>query len=211
MLLFHHDNRKFDEEDSIIGNHYDIRKNILERYQSEELFRNMSDVLYMTNRVRDSWDYENVYEVVPKGKVVKCHTHYSVVLCQEELKRCTEHFKRLGLAEGWSDNEVEQKYINLMYEAYMGNSSAASQLDLHFGYDYDKFEEYEWICQSAVVVRPYPKYHDCIDSVIASSTIFPLLDMVSRVKDVERDYKNSGLSFNWSTAVYDEIINMFNF
>lgn len=54
MLLFHHDNRKFDEEDSIIGNHYDIRKNILERYQSEELFPNMSDVLYMTNRVRDS-------------------------------------------------------------------------------------------------------------------------------------------------------------
>ena len=67
MLLFHHDNRKFDEEDSIIGNHYDIRKNILSKYQSSDLFPNMSDVLYMTNRVRDSWDYENVYEVVPKG------------------------------------------------------------------------------------------------------------------------------------------------
>lgn len=211
MLLFHHDNRKFDEEDSIIGNHYDIRKNILSKYQSSDLFPNMSDVLYMTNRVRDSWDYENVYEVVPKGKVVKCHTHYSVVLCQEEMKRCIDYFKRLGLGLSWSDSEVESKYINLMYEAYVGNSSAASSLDFYFGYDYDKFEEYEWICQSAVVVRRYMKYHDVIDSVTASSVMNPLFDMLENVRNMERDYKNSSLPFNWKKAVYDNIVDMFNF
>lgn len=54
MILFHHDNRDFQEDDTIIGNHYDIKKNILEKYQSDELFPNMQDVLYMTNRVRDS-------------------------------------------------------------------------------------------------------------------------------------------------------------
>ena len=78
--MFHHDNRVFSEGDTITGNHYDIRKNILSKYQSSDLFRNMSDVLYMTNRVRENWEYDNVYQVIPKGKVVQCHTHYSVVL-----------------------------------------------------------------------------------------------------------------------------------
>ena len=209
MLLFHHDNRKFDEGDTIVGKHYDICKNILSKYQSKELFPNMSEVLYMTNRVRDSWEYENVYEVVPKGKIVKCHTHYSVVLCQEELKQCIEHFKHSDLAEGWSDDEVEQKYINLMYESYLGNSDAAIELDLQFGYSYDNFREYEWICQSALVIQRYLGYHDCIDSVVALSTALPLLDMISRVKDLERAYKNSGLPFNWIAAVCDEVTNMF--
>lgn len=211
MLIFHHDNRVFSEGDTIIGNHYDIRKNILEKYQSSELFPNMSDVLYMTNRVRDSWEYKHVYEVVPKGKVVKCHTHYSVVLCQEEMKRCIDRFKKLDIRPDWSDNEIESKYIHLMHEAYLGNSTAANTLDLYFGYDFDHFEEYEWICQSAVVIRAYSNYHECIDSVVASSMIYPLLDMLDRVRDTERDYKNSTIPFNWKKAADDEIINMFNF
>lgn len=211
MLLFHHDNRRFNPGDIITGNHYDIQEDILRDYQSDELFPDMSDVLYMTNRVRDSWEYNHVYEVVPKGKVVKCHTHYSVVLCQEELKRCIERFKVLEIRPDWSDNEIESKYINLMYEAYLGNSTAADTLDTYFGYESDNFEEYEWICQSAAVVQRYLDYHDCIDSVIASSTMSPLFDMIERVRDLERDYKNSGLPFNWSKAVYEDIVNMFNF
>lgn len=211
MLMFHHDNRVFDAGDTIIGNHYDIRKNILSKYQSSDLFPNMSDVVYMTNRVRDSWEYKHVYEVVPKGKVVRCHTHYSVVLCQEEMKRCIDRFKKLDMRPDWSDNEIESKYIHLMHEAYLGNSTAANTLDLYFGYDFDQFEEYEWICQSAVVVRRYMKYHDVIDSVTASSVMNPLFDMLDNVGDMERDYKNSSLPFNWKKAVYDNIVAMFNF
>ena len=107
MLLFHHDNRIFDEGDTIIGNHYDIRKNILSKYQSSDLFPNMSDVLYMTNRVRENWEYNNVYQVIPKGKVVKCRTNYSVVLCQQEMKRCIDRFKALEIRPDWSDNDIE--------------------------------------------------------------------------------------------------------
>ena len=100
MLMFHHDDRIFDEGDTIIGNHYDIRKNILEKYQSSDLFPNMSDVLYMTSRIRENWEYDNVYQVIPKGKVVKCRTNYSVVLCQQEMKRCIDTFKALEIRPG---------------------------------------------------------------------------------------------------------------
>lgn len=152
-----------------------------------------------------------MYQVVPKSKVVKCHTHYSVVLCQEEMKRCIDRFKKLDIRLDWSDNEIESKYIHLMHEAYLGNSTAADTLDLYFGYDFDHFEEYEWICQSAVVVRRCMKCHDMIDSVTASSVMNPLFDMLDNVRDMERDYKNSSLPFNWKKAVYDNIVDMFNF
>lgn len=127
------------------------------------------------------------------------------------MKRCIDRFKKLEIRPDWLDKDIESKYIHLMYEAYLGNSTAADTLDTYFGYDYDKFEEYEWICQSAVVVRRYMKYHDVIDSVTASSVMNPLFEMLENVRDLEREYKNLRLPFNWKQAVYDNIVDMFNF
>lgn len=211
MLMFHHDNRVFSEGDIIIGNHYDIKENILEKYQSDELFPNMQDVLYMTNRVRDSWDYRNVYQVVPKSKVVKCHTHYSVVLCQEEMKRCIDRFKKLEIRPDWSDKDVECKYIHLMYEAYLGNSTAADTLDTYFGYDFDQFEEYEWICSSAVVTYAYPDYHNLIDTTCACSIMAPIFDVLYDVKQKHRGYNTYGIVSSTCDEIYDRIVDMFNF
>ena len=211
MLLFHHDNRDFQEDDTIIGNHYDIKKNILEKYQSDELFPNMQDVLYMTNRVRDSWDYRNVYQVVPKSKVVKCHTHYSVVLCQDEMKRCIDRFKKLEIRPHWLDKDVESKYIHLMYEAYLGNFTAADTLDTYFGYDVDQFEEYEWICSSAVVTYAYPDYHNLIDTTCASSIMRPIFDVLYDVKQEHKGCITYGIASITCDEIYDRIVDMFNF
>lgn len=211
MLLFHHDNRDFQEDDTIIGNHYDIKKNILEKYQSDELFPNMQDVLYMTNRVRDAWDYRNVYQVVPKSKVVKCHTHYSVVLCQEEMKRCIDRFKKLEIRPDWSDKDVESKYTHLMYEAYLGNVTAADTLDTYFGYDLDQFEEYEWICSSAVVIYAYPDYHNLIDTTCACSIMRPIFDVLYDVKQEHKGFNTYGIVSSTCDEIYDRIVHMFNF
>ena len=211
MLLFHHDNRDFQEGDTIIGNHYDIKENILEKYQSDELFPNMQDVLYMTNRVRDSWDYRNVYQAVPKSKVVKCHTHYSVVLCQDEMKRCIDIFKKLEIRPDCSDKDVESKYIDLMYEAYLGNSTAADTLDTYFGYDFEQFEEYEWICSSAVVVYAYPDYHNLIDTTCACSIMRPIFDVLYNVKQEHVGYNTYGVVSSTCDEIYNSIVDMFNF
>ena len=211
MLMFHHDNRDFQEDERIIGNHYDIKENILKKYQSDELFPNMQDVLYMTNRVRDSWDYRNVYQVVPNGKVVKCHTHYSVVLCQEEMKRCIDRFKKLEIRPDWSDDEIEKKYIHLMYEAYLGNSTAADTLDTYFGYDFEQFEEYEWICESANIKYAYVDYHDCIDSVCATSVMRPIFDVLYDIKQERRDLTYFTVVNACMDEVFDRIQDMFNF
>lgn len=211
MLLFHHDNRDFSEGERIIGNHYDIKENILKKYQSDELFPNMQDVLYMTNRVRDSWDYRNVYQVVPNGKVVKCHTHYSVVLCQEEMKRCIDRFKKLEIRPDWSDDEIEKKYIHLMYEAYLGNSTAADTLDTYFGYDFEQFEEYEWICESATIKYVYVDYHDCIDSVCAASVMRPIFDVLYDIKQERKDLTYFTVVNECMDEVFDRIQDMFNF
>ena len=209
--MFHHDNRDFQEGDTIIGNHYDIKKNILEKYQSDELFPNMQDVLYMTNRVRDSWDYRNVYQVVPKSKVVKCHTHYSVVLCQEEMKSCIDRFKKLEIRPDWSDKDIESKYIHLMYEAYLGNYAAADTLDTYFGYDFDQFEEYEWICSSAVVTYAYPDYHNLIDTTCASSIMRPIFDVLYDVKQEYKGCNTYEIVSSTCDEIYDRIVDMFNF
>lgn len=211
MLMFHHDNRVFSEGDTIIGNHYDIRKNILSKYQSSDLFPNMSDVLYMTNRVRENWEYDNVYQVIPKGKVIQCHTHYSVVLCQQEMKRCIDRFKALEIRPDWSDNDIESKYIHLMYEAYLGNYDAAGTLDTYFGYDYNQFEEYEWICQSAVVVYEYVGYHTCIDRVCAASIMRPVFDALYNTREIHRGQKDYYIVDKTCDEIYDKIVDLFNF
>lgn len=211
MLMFHHDNRVFTEGDTIIGNHYDIRKNILSKYQSSDLFPNMSDVLYMTNRVRENWDYDNVYQVIPRGKVVQCHTHYSVVLCQQEMKRCIDRFKKLEIRPDWSDKDVESKYIHLMYEAYLGNSTAADTLGTYFGYEFDQFEEYEWICSSAVVTYAYPDYHNLIDTTCASSIMRPIFDVLHKIRKEHEGYNTFGIVSSTCDEIYDNIVDMFNF
>ena len=211
MLLFHHDNRQFEQGDIIVGNHYDIRNRILDTYQSDELFSNMEDVLYMTNRVRDTWDYDNVYQVSPQGRVVKCHTNYSIIICQEEIERCMSYFKYCKFHTDWSDDSIESKYIDLMYNAYLGNSSAAQELNDLFGYDSEGFEEYEWICQSAIVSHSYIDYHECIDSVVQASIMNPLFNALYDVKNLERERTSSGMLFSWHDAMYNEILNLFNF
>lgn len=211
MILFHHDNRRFNQGDIITGNHYDIQEDILKEYQSDELFPDMENILYMTTRVRDSWDYDNVYQVQPQGKVVKCHTQYSVVLCQEEMLRCTKHFKNLRCSVRCRDESVHEKYIKLMHAAYLGDLNAARELDSQFGYSCDNFEEYEWVCSSAKVLYAYYDYHENIDRVVQESIMNPLFNALYYVKMTEKDYASSGIRFNWHDAMYHEILSMFSF
>ena len=98
-----------------------------------------------------------------------------------------------------------------MYEAYLGNSTAADTLDSYFGYDSDQFEEYEWICSSAVVTYAYPDYHNLIDTTCASSIMRPIFDVLYNVKQEHKGYNTYGTVSSTCDEIYDRIVDMFNF
>ena len=98
-----------------------------------------------------------------------------------------------------------------MYEAYLGNYDAAGTLDTYFGYDYDQFEEYEWICQSAVVVYEYVGYHTCIDRVCAASVMRPVFDAIFSTKDEHIGNSEYYTVNKTCDEIYDKIVDLFNF
>lgn len=180
MIFFHHDNRRFDPGETITGNHYEIRREVLDVYQSDKLFPNMQDVLYMTDLPKESWDYDHVYVVMP-NKVVVGHSIYSVVMCNQELLRCCKYFKcnREHHAD-YPDDEVRRMYIQLMYSSYLGDVSSMRTLALMFGYSSDGYEELEYITDEGVVLDSYFDYHDEYSKTVYHAMYSPIL---SRIKE----------------------------
>ena len=68
-------------------------------------------------------DYENVYRVTP-SRAVKVHTNYSVVLCQEEVDKRCEYFRKYSYSLGYSSQDIRPTFIQWMREAYTGSKSS---------------------------------------------------------------------------------------
>lgn len=172
MLYFHHDNRVFETGSFIVGNHYDIDDDILAEYNGGELFADMRDIVYMTEIPRDAWDYENVYRVTP-SRAVKVHTNYSVVLCQEEVDKRCEYFRKYSYSLGYSSQDIRPTFIQWMREAYTGSKVASARLAAWYGYKVP-FDEYEYITNSAKIDTRYLKYHNDYDSILIKAITDPI-------------------------------------
>lgn len=182
MIFFHHDNRRFEPGKMITGNHYDIRPEVLDVYQSDKLFPNMQDVLYMTDIPKESWDYDHVYTIRP-NKVVAGHSIYSVVMCNEELLRCCKYFKcNRNHHADYSEDEVRKMYIRLMYSSYLGDKSSMRTLAIMFGYLMNGHEELEYITDEGLVLHSYFDYHNDYSKTIYSSMYSPILSKITKLR-----------------------------
>lgn len=152
MEYYHYDYRKFDKGDKITGSTYTIDTDVAEAYNQATKMEDITSVLYMLDHKDEeyieTYDYE--YLVKPIGKTLKVSMDYSVVMCQEDIRRAMRYYIIHNVDTDFDISYIRQTYISLMTDAYMNDTSSKYVLDTLFGYPTSS--KVEFICKSAKVL-----------------------------------------------------------
>ena len=126
--FYHYDNREFSVGDIITGNNYSCKySKILEAYsENNPQITSISSALYMYDtEMPESFEvYDYGYEVKPDC-IVKRYSDYSFIMCISHIGDIIRKFS--SIEDRDLRNFMIYQYIDLMSDAYLGDSNAIAQ------------------------------------------------------------------------------------